>query len=274
VAHRKTLRRQYRPGGGEYVERPEEGFSAANYLRGRFMTTAFEVISDLELELRAIYENSEIKSGLDRLRLKGGTTNWDARFKLERAILKPWSQRWNLSHDWCTQWVSIQKIGRWYEVDQRELPGLGRWETIEIGHPRRFSARAFHMTAWDPTEKTESEFKAEIRNNMDSVLDAYCIEVKRQIESIMTWRTEANEPAPHYKRAPKFRQPAHFRWLVAYQLCGASLKSIANELGVDRHSVQLAIRNLAREIGLTLRPSRDYKAIASGQLRALLSPVE
>jgi len=165
--------------------------------------------------------------------------------------------------------VSTQKIGRWYQVDQREIPGIGRREVAEIGPPP-FKTKSFQMVAWDPTEKTKGAFKAEIRRNLGRFLEAYCADVEHQIQDFKTWSNEANGLRPHYQRAPEIRQEKHFSWLVAYQLHGASLNFIAEAVEVDRHAVQLGVERLAAEIGLTLRPKRDYRVIKPAVLRKLL----
>jgi hypothetical protein len=81
----------------------------------------------------------------------------------------------------------------------------------------------------------------------------------------------ARAEAEGLKRTPERREPKHFLWLGGYQVCGWSKTRIAEAIGLDRAAVVRAIENLAKGIGLTLRPANaNDRSVTVEQIRARL----
>jgi hypothetical protein len=72
---------------------------------------------------------------------------------------------------------------------------------------------------------------------------------------------------------PEKRQSEHFWWLAAYQILGFSYNGLAEALHLQRHTTELGVINLAKEIGLTLRdPASCHRTTPDIIRKALYLP--
>ena len=101
----------------------------------RFMNTAFDSVSDLEKQVRQIYEQAQLSQRYNQLRLGRSSLEFrQAKAEVEREVLKPWAERWNLTDPWCIDWVGTLKINSWYGDDRTDLWGSAPWAPGEVPH--------------------------------------------------------------------------------------------------------------------------------------------
>jgi hypothetical protein len=257
---RKTNRRSYYPGGGEFIAAKSEGwkgqFTQQDYLRGYFWVIVVEMFPDLQRSLRAIYDEKLAKSLTDLFH-SGRADFFLAARSLAWPALKTWAASLQLGNDWCIDRF-LSKVYEWLP----ESPTGERIGTLEI-EPAPFKPLAFQLpsSAWDPTEKPASAFKTEMRDRLKAALDQYCDQMRNAVL------------AAGYVRNSERRQREHFYWLAGYQVRGWSQSRIAEAAGVDQAAACRAINELAREIELTSRPKRGNDlSWTVERIRAALPP--
>jgi hypothetical protein len=261
VSGRKTNRRSYYPGGGEFIAAKSEGwrgqFTAQDYLRGHFWEVVIRMFPEVQCSLRALYDE-KLAHSLINLFHSGHAEFFTAARSLTWPALKAWSEGWQLVDDWCIDRF-LSKIYEWIPPSPTGK-SLGRWE---IKTPP-FTPVPFLLppSAWDPTEKLEATFKTELDQLYENTRDEYCEQVRKAALSA------------GYVPNTEFREPEHFRWLAGYQVYGWSQNRIAMAVQKDQAAVSRAINRLAGAIGLTLRPSKENRSSWSAERirAALVSP--
>ena len=258
MAERKTSRRAFRAGGGEYAA--DAGpFSGLNDLRARFMRAAFQCEPELEAELRRLYgghlrgRSSWLKSDIQ------GNVAPPSRkaFTLARPLLKRWGEQFGLRDQWCLEWAWAEKLAVWWAQERKQF---GVVQTFWFGPPPiRAQPLRVEASPWDITGSTRSSFEKQAREQFERTLGEYCDQL------------EAAARSAGYVRTKERRNPDHFRWLVGYQVCRFSQNAIADAIGVYRQAVQYAISGLAREIGLTLRPPSASRRTKNAAVLAALN---
>jgi hypothetical protein len=282
---RKSDRRSYRPGRGEFA--PLNGPHAAlSNLRDRFMVAAFKIEPELEASLRTLYDahlcgnetwltpSSDIsialvadpKAQVPDLDL---TPPSPSAIRFARDQLKPWAERWRLGHPWCVDWTIEKKLLLWWAL-ARHADGFVT--NLWCGpQPIKRIPFTFAMEGWIATEETVSttlicepgitraDFESMARKRFECELARYCDHVEREAE------------AAGYVRMKTLRQPEHWRWLTAYQVCLFSYNGLAAALGVTRHAVEHPVQSRALEIGLSLRNPKLNKRASVEQIRAILT---
>ncbi|MGH7813358.1 MAG: hypothetical protein ACREQI_05075 [Candidatus Binataceae bacterium] len=80
--------------------------------------------------------------------------------------------------------------------------------------------------------------------------------------------------AAGYRATPERRQADHLWWLAGYRCCGWTKNRIASAARKDHSPVIRAIKHLAAEIGLTLRPTAANDGRwTSAKIRAALKEI-
>jgi hypothetical protein len=199
------------------MERVVEWFAGQSEPQRRFMETAFKNVPNLEKEVRAIYDGVQLSKHYDQLRLEYslGLEFLKAKCSLDREVLKSWGERWNLTDDWCGDWVATTKIGQWYKVDNVNRDGMAPLTIGEV-HTLKVPTEplvCFWLPAWDPTEKTEDAYKDEALKIFGKQFELYRIGTRRKIEGIQSWDAVTGQSLPYYVRTPEIRQEAYFRLL-------------------------------------------------------------
>jgi hypothetical protein len=241
MTKRKTSRRVFHPGGGEYAG--DAGpFSGLNELRARFMMAAFQCEPELEAELTRLYE-SQLRGRSSWLKSDFGgglAPPSQEAFDLARTLLKLWGEQFQLRDQWCLDWAWAEKLAVWWAQERKQF---GVIQSFWSGPPPvRADPLRVEASAWDVTGSTRSTFEELAREQFERTPGEYCEQL------------EAAARSAGYVRTKERRNPDHFRWLASYQVCRFSRSAIADAIGFHRQAVQYAIRGLAREIGLTLRP--------------------
>jgi hypothetical protein len=186
-----------------------------------------------------------------------------------RRELKLWARRWNMETDWIVEWAA-QTI-KW----QREGPNR-RWERFfhPPWSPRSRSERApatldeimkgrlgaIDFGSWigDPTTRSATHQRAAralqtaLRESVDAVSTAAIA------SGLFEARRRRSRKSTKKSRAPMRSTSEVFLWLAGYQTCAWSRTRIAGAAGVHRNAVAMAIRNLAIELKLKLRPDHLY----------------
>ena len=223
------------------------------------MNTAFDSVSDLEKQVRQIYEQAQLSQRYNQLRLGRSSLEFrQAKAEVEREVLKPWAERWNLTDPWCIDWVGTLKINSWYGDDRTDLWGSAPWAPGEV-HTLQLPdipSKIRLPLPWHKTEETWDAYAAKARRRLEIWLAAYRARIELQAESCLSVDQKTGELLPHYVRAPEIRQENYFDHLVAYQVRGLSFKAISRMAGVDCHAIRRGITLLARQINLTLRPTK------------------
>ena len=258
MAGRKTSRRAFRAGGGEYAA--DAGpFSGLNDLRARFMRAAFQCEPELEAELSRLY-SSELR----------GRPNWlnsdiagnmappsDEAFALARPLLKHWGEQFGLRNQWCLDWAWAEKLADWWAQERKQF---GVVQSFWVGAaPIRAQPLRVEASSWDITGNTRSSFEKQAREQFERTLGEYCDQL------------EAAAHTAGYVRTKERRNADHFRWLALYQVCRFSQNAIAQAVGFNRQAVQFSIRGLAKEIGLTLRSRTASRRAKTAAVLAALN---
>jgi hypothetical protein len=258
MPERKTSRRSFRAGGGEYAA--EEGpFSAVRDLRERFMRAAFECGPMLESELRRLYD-AHLRGESAWLRPAiGGNVGVpsDQAAALAEPLLRHWGEQFRLHDPWCLNWTWNTKLAVWWAKEQKLAAVLlGSWSGPMLPHAEVIRVE---IQPWDITESTRSTFEKQAREQFEGKLTGYCEELEERARSAGFIRTK------------ELRNADHFRWLAGYQVCRFSRNAIADAVGVRRNAIQYAINGLAKEIELSLRPPTTSRRVSSAEISATLA---
>ncbi len=184
-----------------------------------------------------------------------------------QAVAK-WAQRWHLDTDWCRKYALVT-LWSWRNADSQHwcFHDDGVWEPkFETLKPRWPD-----IYPWDPVRQARGEYVAEAMMAAKAALESYC------------GRVEAEARVRGLKKTVNKRQQLHFYWLAGFQVRGWSCQQIFEAHGKyrrrtaqakDEHverTVEIAVEGLARMIGLTLRPVKDYdRSQTAGKIRRAL----
>jgi hypothetical protein len=242
AAERKTERRNMRPAGPlDWLKDPDRSFSIT-WLRIQFLLAAQELEPAMKMGMRELH-----KLFMKNTQLKGHALK-ASRLEFWSA-LSAWATRFNLAADkWCRTWLLRQLVDA--SIMGPEVLG-GSYE-IDDGRPPVKPPPVPDLT-WNPLEVSRKTIERRLKRYLDEVENA--------------WRLAGY--APSHER----REPAHLWWLAGYQVCGWSKNGIAEAAGVDRSGVIRALEKLAKEIGLTLRPTDDNdRGWTAEKIRSALAP--
>jgi hypothetical protein len=253
---KKTRRRPWRPGGGEFAP-PSGPYAAQSNLRNRFMREAFAIEPELKRSLQALYDDS-LRGKPDWLEtsFQGNLAVPTAKaVEVACALLASWAKKRGLGQDWCVDWILRERFLPQWALERGQI-GV---TTVVWRGPRPLARSPFGVVdCYDPTEETQKSFRTRLRASLEAALPVFCD------------RVEQEAVATGYVRTKERRQPAHFRWLAAYQVCRCSKAAIAKALNVRLYAVQHAVAALANEIGLKPRPHTTNKRISRKSLLEIL----
>lgn len=204
----------------------------------------------------------------------------------ERALenLRQWTERWHLSEDWCIDWaiktLRAEQLAATSEsqappspIDQVQQPfeaasppntpssslagkrkvRVNRLvdftiESVKLVSGVPFSVAPFRpdFGAWEWRGVSRRAFEEHARQRFREDLEAYCDRVELQIR------------ASGFVPTPEKRSEDHFFWLARYQVKGERFADIArNGFALTPKQVEMAIRRIARFVGLKLRTSES-----------------
>ncbi|MGH7905174.1 MAG: hypothetical protein ACREP6_00945 [Candidatus Binataceae bacterium] len=262
---RKTDRRSFRLGGGEYERQAEtriveagEG-PPARIAIGAEAPRSIAAARRLFFDAAAVVEPEFIKelnratsaalkalgartpgpdprvalpgfraSKIEKLRLSDSPWLMVTRFPQYEGLrdaLRALGRRFKLSDDWLFDLAIAELCPPPWEEDQ-----------IARG-PYVATAKKLSLIPWQPELETRKEARARLYGAIERHLEA--VEERADTEGL--------------KRTRERRSRGHFLWLAGYQVRGWSQRRIAEAIGVDRAGVVRAINGLARAIGLSLR---------------------
>src|SRR5207253_1297112 len=118
----------------------------------------------------------------------------------------------------------------------------------------------FHDGGWEAGDESWTAFQKRIQ----SAFKASLVEYEERLRALAEDR--------QYTEPPEIRNPQHFDWLALYQSAkkspGAIKKILAAEgYHTEENTILIAVRDKARLIGLTLRPSQKGKHTHSQNLK-------
>ena len=184
-------------------------------------------------------------SGLQKVhRLGAGNASGD---EYSRALVE-WEKKYELAADeWCHQWATSQ-LG-WMDM----LGGSHRMVApiFEYPGPPEIEPPALPNLSWRPSEETRESIQQRFDTYLDRVEHAY--------------RSAGFTPVREK------RQREHFWWLAAYQIRRFSYSGLADALGLQRHTIELGVIDLAKKIDLTLRDPASYHRATPNKIREALN---
>src|SRR5215469_13567021 len=182
MAERKTSRRAFRAGGGEYAA--DSGpFSGLNDLRERFMRAAFQCEPELETELTRLY-GSHLRGRSSWLKsdIQGNVAPPSRKaVALARPLLKRWGEQFALRDQWCLDWAWAEKLTVWWAQERKQV---GILQTIWFGPaPIRADPLRLEAAPWDISESTRSSFEKHAREQFERTLGEYCDQLEAAARS-------------------------------------------------------------------------------------------
>jgi hypothetical protein len=172
----------------------------------------------------------------------------------DRALRK-WGKTWHLSDPWRLKWAHTQlklrwgkKRGLWPPTDRAQAfaaaLALGDFKPVS-GPPLKPEALRFETKGWEIEREDRRSFEARAKKEFLCALKAYGDENEQRAERAGLLRT------------PERRTEHHFNWLARYQVKGKRFADIArNTPALTPKTVEVAVKRLAKFVGLTLRNSR------------------
>lgn len=183
--------------------------------------------------------------------------------------LKRWAGRWNLGAEWVIDWVAEtikwQREGpnrRWDRFYHPRWSPRSRFErrppTIDAVIKRRVEAIDFGDWLGDPGTRSRARQRAVrafhqiLRESLEEVGTAAIG------SGLFESRRRRSRGRTKISLAPKRSTNEVFLWLACYQTRAWSRGRIAKAVGVERTAVSMAIRDLAVDLKIKLRPNRNY----------------
>lgn len=155
--------------------------------------------------------------------------------------LRRWSRRWNLDADWCRAFAFFSLATWLMDLEKR---GQRDWNYMGIDWSIPFEVEDFKFEwAWHPLRSHRAEIESVMREMFEKQLKEYL----DRIEQRLVEQTGA-------VRSLKKTQPAHFAWLVSYQIKGESQLAISKRVHASRKTVADGIKLTAKLCDLKLRP--------------------
>lgn len=167
--------------------------------------------------------------------------------------LNNWAVRWHLTDHWCLE-AAVETFNSWHGVvdrPRRFAAPLGKMVVPQnLPALPDFLGRTFTLTlpGWDPLAETRKDFETRAKSDFQKKLAEYSHEIQSLASS-----------SPYLISVPEKRSFDAFHWTAGYQICGWSLNKIAGAAGFERQSVETAVKQTAKLIELTLRPTREYE---------------
>jgi len=166
-----------------------------------------------------------------------------------------WGETWQLSEPWCLDWACLQvalrgakKRGLWPPPNRAHAIAanlvFGNVKLVS-GPPLKTEAFRFESAGWEIEQDDRRSFEAQTKKEFVAALKAYGDENEQRAEREGMLRT------------PELRTEHHFNWLARYQVKGERFADIAaNTAALTPKAVEVAVKRLAKFIGLTLRKPR------------------
>lgn len=192
----------------------------------------------------------------DRLPLEGEAEEITEKAAVFCRRLALWEQQYGLTDEWMRE-VARDTLDAWY---RHGVPELLRWQPSGIVFfPRRFPSFTVTCSGWDPERETQAKYEAGARRLFEKELDRHT----RSVGDTVT--------ALGWERTPEKNNMEHFSWLIRYHCLRETQVQVASEhrkptgeKGVALCHVSTTVNELARLVGLTLRPPRTGKGSRPG----------
>ncbi|MFI5168080.1 MAG: hypothetical protein ACHQQS_15845 [Thermoanaerobaculales bacterium] len=247
--------------GAEYREDEEYLDRTLFVLRSRFLeriaTQAPDVLEGLRKSVLPLYQEAATKERGPRphlsppgVALRGYWKQIDAaKYPLTHKLvtaLEAWADGHELRDDWLLR-IALHTVASWLAASWAgHEPPVG-FESPPFGaHWFRTIPFTFRYPAWNPTHDPWPAYNEALRKALDRAIHAY------------RDRSEAEPRKRGLRPAPEKREiDRHLDWLVKFQVEGKSYNKIAKDPGApDVRTVQRAVTDTARLVGLTLRTKR------------------
>jgi hypothetical protein len=152
-----------------------------------------------------------------------------------------WSKRWNLDEDWCRAFAFFA-LATWLMVPEKRAKR--DWNYMGINWGIQFEVEEFKFEwAWHPLRSHRAEIESVMREMFEKQMKEYLDRIdKRFVDQSGA------------VRALTKTQPAHFAWLVSYQIKGESQLAISKRVHASRQTVAEGIKLTANLCDLKLRP--------------------
>ena len=156
-----------------------------------------------------------------------------------------WSNRYYLTDDWFRESL-FRILGGWHRGEASwSYPGSVGWSdqsfVVSGAGLDGFALRGLKAPPpYNPLIQTRDQYRADI--------EQYCQKQERRVYKIL----------PDVANTRNLKRPAHYDWLVQYQVLGWNYTEVARHVSDDivRMAIVTAVTEKADIIGLVLRPSR------------------
>ncbi len=232
----KRLVKKKGASASRFVADPEAYFRAEFYFAiERVVPEAFSSLAD---EVFPIYQRTYNKQSYQPYKLKDITNTNKAESKHFLKILRQWGGKWNLDSDWALD-LACAMLSTW----QGKPSWKGIIYRLPMGMIHRIPKQTpLELTPWNPWAETEKMFDQRLSHE----IKAYKNHIKGLYKEI-GWKEMPK------RRARSGHISQHLEWLALYQVGKWSQVKIAEKAGVTRENVSRAIKNTAKELGITLR---------------------
>lgn len=148
------------------------------------------------------------------------------------SAIVDWARRWHVDADWVMSAAALA-LAHWREFPASHAD-VGVWVSgVGASSP---TAPGVPLT-YDPFTETRAAFRKRLSDYEHFLEASGCARV-----------------------GPK-TSPEHFAWTARYQVCGATIASLAAEAGTVRQAVKPAMLRVSKLIGLKLRPSKPGRPV-------------
>ena len=173
-----------------------------------------------------------------------------------RRALDAWVKRFNVDADWI-QHAAIRSIRVWEQHPKRadEPTWYPPWARETPGVPAtRIEALVPLPLLGDLLSSLPSDLRKEHIRHFTEDLDLHLAELKKQARDLGLPVAVKKLGMPI--GVAEF-QHLHVEWLVRYQVLSEAADAIAKQFKRDRRTIDEAVRGLAAQLGLRLRPRRS-----------------
>lgn len=155
--------------------------------------------------------------------------------------LRRWAERWHLTDDWCREFAFFS-LADWLMHPLNRQKRDWYYISIEWSIPFEIDEFKFEW-AWHPLRSERASIESVMRQMFEEQMKEYLDHIEQRLLEA------TNAVRPRTKT-----QPAHFAWLVAYQIKGESHAAISKRVHASRQTVADGIKLTAALCDLTLRP--------------------
>lgn len=228
--------------------------------RRRFLTALSEVeprlLGSLKAEMLPLYceamqhERRFILEHPDLRYTRHGVREWK---ELNDRLLL-WADRWHLAFLWIGE-ALLSLVHAWNEDLIAGQNPRATWALpTRVYTMTQESEFAFRHAGWSVGEDRREKAAAVIRAAFETELRVH-LDRLEQLSKDRGYRPAHRSRARHGNS--EIADPdRHYRWLARWQLGLASQATLAREAGVDRSTVERALRRVAEEIGITRRTEK------------------